>query len=160
MFAVVRVLLTLLLRYAPNIIGAITIFIAGTQGTAAVVSGIEKIGTGTVNTVQDTASKLTGGLVPPSNQKSVADPRSSETATGTRDVPSPSPVEQVATGIVNPWLWLAGGLFLLFYTTATKQTRGLARDVGSGISSTRDAVRSDFDDLQSDPSAPARGKRR
>lgn len=105
---------------------------------------LAKVADGTANGVQNTISAATGGLVPPAIGK-----------------PTPSsaaalPTQSNGLGVVvekftNPWLYVAlAGLFL-FATTLTKQTRGLARDVGGGVSTARDAVKDDFTDLQSDP---------
>jgi hypothetical protein len=117
--------------------------VTGQPGVAmAQVTGAVKDG------VQNTVSAASGGLVPPAPQ--AVTPGSSPA------LPTPSTAAVVVQSVTNPWLYVAIGGLLLFATTLTKQTRGLARDVGGGIATTRGAVREDFDDLGSDPS---RGKR-
>lgn len=143
-----KAIMPLLLRVITTlgwVLGVQTILtqVTGQPGVAmAQVTGAVKDG------VQNTLSSATGGALPPAPQRAID---GSEKA-----LPEPNPTVVVLKAVTNPWLYVAIGGLLLFATTLTKQTRGLARDVGGGIATTRGAVRDDFDDLGSDPS---RGKR-
>jgi hypothetical protein len=59
--------------------------------------------------------------------------------------------EEAKSWAANPWVWFgiaAAGFGLTFLV---RQTRGLARDVGSGLRSTRRTLKEDLGDLNADP---------
>lgn len=115
----------------------------------------ERVSTGTGQAIRNTTCVATGGIVCPPEAKQTSS--STNTATVTPDV-----VVAATTGrntletITNPWFWLAAGLFVFGATYLVRQTRGLARDVGSGVRSTRDAFKADLSELDMDPDVPTR----
>ena len=104
----------------------------------------ESAGKAAANTVQKTLSQATTALIPPP-------PQPVASGTTKADLPQPRAQDQVVDRLTNPWLWGTVGLAALFGTTAIRQTRGLSRDIGSGVRSSREAFKEDFGELQSDP---------
>lgn len=101
-------------------------------------------GRAVANTVQRNLSQATGGIIPPP-------PQAAASGTTTADLPQPRAQDQVVDRLTNPWLWGAVGFAALFGTTAIRQTRGLGRDIGSGVKNTRSAFKEDLGELQSEP---------
>lgn len=53
--------------------------------------------------------------------------------------------------VTNPWFYGALAVAAIGGATFIRQTRGLGRDIGSGVRSTREAVKTDLRELNSDP---------
>lgn len=102
----------------------------------------EAVKAGAAAGIQNTASAATGGLI----QAAGAVPIPGAA------VPEVNSTDRAIAAFTNPWLYVGVGAALLAFTAVTKQTRGLARDVGGGIATTRKSVRADLDDVVGDPS--------
>ncbi len=59
--------------------------------------------------------------------------------------------ENTAATLANPWLWFGIGVAAFGLTFLVRQSRGLARDFGSGVRSTRRALKEDIGELNDDP---------
>lgn len=104
----------------------------------------EKMAKTAAKTAQNALSQATGGIVPPYAEKAAS-------GTTKDDLPNPRNQDYVVDRLTNPWLWGAVGFAALFGTTAIRQTRGLGRDIGSGVKNTRSAFKEDLGELQSEP---------
>jgi hypothetical protein len=59
--------------------------------------------------------------------------------------------EDTSAALANPWLWFGIGVGAFGLTFLVRQSRGLARDLGSGVRSTRRALKEDIGELNDDP---------
>ena len=89
------------------------------------------------DSVQNTISAATGGALPPAQSKPIPGAY----------VPEVTSTDKAISAFTNPWLYVGVAAAAFGFTTLTRQTRGLARDVGSGAKSTKKA----FDALGADP---------
>lgn len=141
MTLVLRLLLPLI--HAAGFIKIAEWLFAGVTGAAEVTATqvTEKVAKMATKTVQNALSQATAGITPPytENAPSGAEP------------PKPSMADTMVDRLTNPWLWGAVGVAALFGTTAIRQTRGLGRDIGSGVKNTRSAFKEDLGELQSEP---------
>lgn len=106
----------------------------GSAASTAVNASMEKITDSTATGVQNTLSQVTGGVIPPKTR----------TNTAKADLPSPNPNDQLGNRLTNPWLYLTLGVFGYVAVAGVKQVRAAGRDLGSGIKTTRDTLRTDL----------------
>lgn len=77
--------------------------------------------------VQNSASVITGGLIPPAPASAGA------------DVPSVRPQDAALNQLTNPWFYFGLGFAALGGTYLVRQLRGAGRDLGSGVRSLGEA---------------------
>ncbi len=116
--------------------------VGGAQGAATAT--VSKITDNVSAGVQNGLSNATGGIIPPK----------ASTASSGAQLPNPSSTYFVVERITNRWLCVWVAVAALTGSALLRQTRGLGRDIGSGVSTTREAVKTDFGELHSDPGAP------